>query len=121
MRLLAVAMLLLVGAAGCMGAPSVGPDTVLLKGRIDGSHCRASFTVGTLVAQAIGIGIQREDGKVLDIYWPDGFTGRRAGTEVEILDGMGRVVAATGQRYKLRGGGDGGVVLVCAEGILPPP
>ena len=119
---LALAMLLILAAAGCTGGPSASADTVALKGRIDGSHCHAGFTDGTLVAQAIGVGMLRdEDGRIVDIYWPDGFTGRRAGTEIDILDGSGRVVARTGQRYKLLGGGDGGVVLVCAEGILPPP
>jgi hypothetical protein len=32
--------------------------------------------------------------------WPSGYTGRWAGSEVEVLDGTGRVVATTGQRYQ---------------------
>ena len=116
---LAIALLLVLGAAGCMGTPSPGPDTVLLKGRIDGEECHSGSTVGTLVANTIGVSIRRdEDGQVVDVYWPGGFTGRRAGTEVEILDDGGRVVARTGQKYKLLGSGD--PVLACADGILPP-
>ena len=33
--------------------------------------------------------------------WPKGFTARRAGSEVEVLDPAGNVVLMTGQRYRM--------------------
>jgi len=35
----------------------------------------------------------------LPVVWPTGFTGRRAGSEVEVLDAGGNVRATTGRRY----------------------
>ena len=32
--------------------------------------------------------------------WPDGYTARRAGAEVAVLDEKGQVVAVTGRRYR---------------------
>jgi hypothetical protein len=38
------------------------------------------------------------------VAWPPGFTARRAGSEAEVLDPSGNVVAITGKRYWLEGG-----------------
>lgn len=38
------------------------------------------------------------------VMWPLGFSGRRVGSEVEVLDPDGMVVATTGRPYNLRGG-----------------
>jgi len=38
------------------------------------------------------------------VYWPLGFTGRWAGSEIEVLDPDGKVIATTGRTYKLEGG-----------------
>jgi hypothetical protein len=35
------------------------------------------------------------------LAWPRGFTARRAGSEVEVLDPSGNVVLTTGRRYRL--------------------
>lgn len=35
----------------------------------------------------------------LPVVWPSGFTGRRAGSEVEVLDAAGNVRATTGRHY----------------------
>jgi len=40
----------------------------------------------------------------MPVMWPLGFTGRRAGSEVEVLDPTGDVVATTGRNYRLDGG-----------------
>jgi hypothetical protein len=37
----------------------------------------------------------------VDVRWPKGFTAWRAGNEVEVLDGSGRVVLRTGARYSI--------------------
>jgi hypothetical protein len=38
------------------------------------------------------------------VMWRLGFTGRRAGSEVEVLDPAGNLVATTGRRYRIAGG-----------------
>ena len=38
------------------------------------------------------------------VAWRAGFTGRRIGSEVEVLDPQGNVVATTGHTYSLQGG-----------------
>ena len=43
-----------------------------------------------------------EDGRLEPITWPAGYTGRLAGSEVEILNERGEVVARTGQKYVCR-------------------
>ena len=35
------------------------------------------------------------------LAWPNGFTARRAGSEVEVLDPAGNVVLTTGRRYRM--------------------
>jgi hypothetical protein len=42
-------------------------------------------------------------GQRVPVMWPLGFTGRRAGSEVAVLDAAGNVVAITGQSYSIRG------------------
>jgi len=78
---------------GCNGEP-VG----LLTG-VDPNACWAGGEArfeGLLVAGGdYGITL---DGK--PVMWPDGFTGRRVGPEVEVLDGRGHVVATTGRWYR---------------------
>jgi hypothetical protein len=38
------------------------------------------------------------------VAWPPGFTARRSGSEVEVLDPQGNAVAITGRNYRLWGG-----------------
>lgn len=38
------------------------------------------------------------------VAWPPGFTARRSGSQVEILDPQGNVVATTGRSYTFMGG-----------------
>ena len=38
------------------------------------------------------------------VAWPSGYTARANGSEVDVLDAQGRVVATTGHRYILPGG-----------------
>ena len=40
----------------------------------------------------------------LTVAWPAGFTARRSGSEVEVLDPQGNAVALTGRNYQLEGG-----------------
>jgi hypothetical protein len=43
----------------------------------------------------------------MPVMWPPGSTARRAGSEVEVLDKQGSVVARTGSRYLIEGGHGG--------------
>ena len=86
-------------AAGC-GAPvallAIGPGE---------SACFLSFIEGELVTDpAHGTSIVEAAGHRWPVLWPDGYTGRRSGLEVEVLDASGRVVARTGARYHIGGG-----------------
>lgn len=38
------------------------------------------------------------------LYWPPRYTGWRVGTEIEVRDPTGRVVAVTGRRYRIEMG-----------------
>jgi hypothetical protein len=49
----------------------------------------------------------------VQVTWPRGFTARRSGSEVEVLDRFGEVVARTGAEIHLVGGYENGGFLVC--------
>jgi hypothetical protein len=42
-------------------------------------------------------------GETVPVMWPLGFTGRRVGSEIAVLDTADNVVATTGQSYSIRG------------------
>jgi len=44
------------------------------------------------------------DGGATPVAWPPGFTGRRVGSEVEVLDPHGNVYAVTGHNFTVSGG-----------------
>jgi hypothetical protein len=51
------------------------------------------------------------------VAWRPGFTGRRVGSEVEVLDPDGHVVATTGRNYVIEGAGVGGDDMVGRTGL----
>ena len=53
--------------------------------------------------------------RVQSLVWVTGYTGRRVGSEIEVIDRQGEVVATTGQHVVLMGGGLDGLpgFLVC--------
>ncbi len=71
-------------------------DRVDLLTGVDGCYAGGAVgTAGPLVADPeFGT---RFNGK--PAMWPLGYTGRRVGAEVAVLDASGRVVAMTGRRY----------------------
>ena len=97
------------------GAPrgSFGPNGVI--------GCFTSAADGLLVVDpAYGTAIIQANGpdSVRSIVaWLPGFTARKLGPEVEVLDPEGKVVATTGRRYRL----DGGSVLPDQWPGLPTP
>jgi hypothetical protein len=61
--------------------------------------CLLSFMVIDVVADPTFGTVNKADGAPLT--WPPGYTGRWAGSEVEVLDPAGKVVLTTGGRYWL--------------------
>lgn len=53
---------------------------------------------------SFGTGILSDTVGTVPVAWRPGFTARRAGAEVEVLDANGNVVAITGQRFSIEGG-----------------
>lgn len=85
---------------------TLGPyAVVLLTASEGGVGCPANFVDGEVVFDATaGSAIIDHAGVRMPIRWPHGYTGRRQGAEVEILDEQGRVVARTGTPVRLGGG-----------------
>lgn len=86
--------------------------------------CFVANTTGLLVPDAsTGTAIVSEDMSrtTAQVLWPVGFTARRSGDQVEVLDRGGHVVARTGQRYELLGGyNDDNQWIACVDGVYPP-
>lgn len=117
-----------VGVAGCASNPpaplSTGndPDGMAFNGA-----CYTNFASGTLIADPVyGTRIQdltamTEPAPIVPIMWPVGYTARHSGSEIEVLNGVGAVVAKTGNRYQIEGGyvgGDAPAFLACGY-VLP--
>jgi hypothetical protein len=76
----------------------------------DGSSCSLSSTGGLLVAdEKYGTAIiQRPTRTSVPVVWRPGFTAQRMGSEVQVLDPGGNIVATTGRTYLMMGGYVGG-------------
>jgi hypothetical protein len=87
---------------------------VLLTGNLKPVGCPAAVVEGQLIPDSsAGSAIMLGD-LVWRIRWPVGYSGRRAGDEVEILDQTGQVVARTGTHVRLGGGEiEPGIWLAC--------
>lgn len=76
--------------------------------------CFVDVRPGVLVADPnFGTASRVEGGGELPVMWPHGFTARRAGSEVEVLDAEGNVHATTGTFYNLTGARYQGAWLAC--------
>ena len=69
-----------------------------------GIGCAANVIEGDLVAHDDAGTAIVEAGVTLPIRWPFGYTARRQGAEVEVLDEAENVVAVTGTRVSMGGG-----------------
>lgn len=85
------------GLALCLAGCTWGPEVAI---QTDEVACFAGGETGTtapLMADA-------EHGTTFDghpVVWPKGYTARRVGTEVVVLDGAGGVKATTGRIYHI--------------------
>ena len=96
-----ITLVLAIAAAGCAPGPTValltstqGPGTL---------GCYPDTIEGSLVSDPVSGTAIIPNFEATPIMWPAGYTGRRSGPEIEVLDGAGRVVARTGTRVRLVG------------------
>ena len=94
------AVALAAGLACCGGtAPSPGEPVALLTG-VDPEVCYAGGESG-LTDVLVADPIRGTSFGGRPVMWPTGYTARRAGSEVEVLDLEGRVRATTGRTYHI--------------------
>ena len=114
MRRAAIALALAAVLAGC--APTGEPVKLMTLSTIATAACCVPCVAGVLLPdEDIGtvIRVDKAGGgfsgcelhptqgmSTEPVAWPAGHTGRRVGSEVEVLNGNGEVVATTGQRYE---------------------
>lgn len=119
-----LALALEIAATGC-GLGSV----TLLTAEAGLAGCYTSGVGGDLVADetygtAIREALKTESMVVsLPVKWPYGYTGRRSGWEIEVLNASGDVVARTGTQLYIPGGSEGEdprVWVACDIGPLAP-
>lgn len=117
-------MALILPLALALAACAGGSVALATAGESASIGCYAANTTGMLVPNAgAGTAIVSEDmgQTTVPVRWPGGYTGRRSGDQVEVLDGGGSVVARTGQRYMLLGGySPDGTWAACDDGVYPP-
>jgi hypothetical protein len=113
------AVTLVLAIAGIAAFMLFGRDVPIKTGGLNG--CYTSGTGGELVTDPdTGTAIIEGSGRRIAVTWPLGWTGRSSGSEVEILDISGKVVARTGTQVSLMGGyWYDGSFLTC--GPIPSP
>jgi hypothetical protein len=93
--------------AGCAAAPTPAPSIFIRFESDIGGVCVATTTLAGMLVNDPDVGLAMKDdgGNVTPVIWSftRGYSPRQAGTQVEILDGSGRVVATTGRKYTFLG------------------
>jgi hypothetical protein len=59
---------------------------------------------GTAILDEDAATVTRQQPRPVPVMWRPGFSGRQSGSQVQVLDPDGRVVAVTGNRYRIQGG-----------------
>lgn len=101
-RSVALAMTLLGCSSAASSAPPGGPVPLLtVETQTSFGSCVLDlYYVGDVIADPTS-GNPTDAATGESFAWPKGFTARRAGSEVEVLDRAGNVVLRTGQRYRM--------------------
>ena len=102
------ALALAVGLLGCGFTLPPGDAVPLLTGVVPqytgNGGCFLGSEIGKLIVdQRYGTALMYGDGGPVPVMWKPGFTGRRVGSDVLVLDPVGDVVATTGRRYQISG------------------
>lgn len=110
MHRVAISVALMLSLLGCSrggaSAPSASPaagavSLVTVETQTSFGSCVLDlYYVADVVADP-GSGVPTDAATGKSFAWPKGFTARRAGTEVEVLDAGGKAVFTTGQRYRI--------------------
>jgi hypothetical protein len=114
MKRVFVAALLAGAMVGCAspGATLGEPVELLVGAPSAGEACsNVNWIEGQLVADpTYGTAVTSDfySQRIVPVMWRRGYTGRRSGSEVAVLDPGGKVVAVTGHRYRMEGGSVGG-------------
>jgi hypothetical protein len=67
--------------------------------------CMDALMGGILAKQAqTGLGIADQDGAVIPVEWPFGYSARMEGAKIALMDASGVVVAREGDRIQVGGG-----------------
>lgn len=112
-QLATIVVALVLSLVGCGLLPSRGDPVQLVTGDPLHGGCFTAEVAGLLVVDpTYGTAIVANDhgsmvsltGVSMTVSWPPGFTGRRSGSEVEVLGPQGNVVAITGRSYQFSGG-----------------
>jgi hypothetical protein len=100
---LALAMCLV----GCDTATRMGEPVQLLTGGqpFDRATCETYFAVNWMIVDPrYGTAVIDSNlNMAIPVMWRPGFTGRRSGSDVVVLDPSGTVVAQTGRGYRIQG------------------
>lgn len=106
-RLRQAALGLAMCLAGCSSSTRLGQPVELLTGvqPFDQATCETYFAVDWMIVDAqYGTAvIDSAFNTAIPVMWRPGFTGRRIGSEVVVLDPGGRLVAQTGRGYRIQG------------------
>jgi hypothetical protein len=115
--LLASALALAISIAAC------GGSAVTLKYIVPGGedNCYLPAYTGELVADPVAVTVFVTSFGRMPVLWPKGWTARSSGSEIEVLDPRGTVVARTGERFDPSGGVNAhGAWEMCNLVYLPP-
>jgi len=112
MKPIALTLAMVLALVGCAGSGGRSSEPVqLLTGLstlIRGGGCFTNWAEGPLVIDpTYGTAIIDTDvhsSTPVTVAWRPGYTARRVGSEVQVLDPDGKVVAITGRRYRIAGG-----------------
>ena len=102
---IAAALVIAICLSGCSALPA---DRVQLLTGVppagQGGGCYTYFVVGRLVVDPeYGTAFEDASGGTTLVMWLPRYSARRAGSEVEVLDPAGNVLATTGRRYQIEG------------------
>jgi hypothetical protein len=116
-----VALALAFAVSACGGSPVTAPVTIKTLDRTSQERCYLMGVAGDLVTDpTAGTAIIDRGGRTV-LTWPNGWTARSSGSEVEVLNRNGQVAYRTGTHVDLMGGfsHDNESFVVCWLELVP--